>query len=81
MPGTGNVPKHRTGPDFRALHLKELGDLFVQMVKLAREMGLIKLGTVAHAAWRRVRSDGAPSHGVSTDVQPRIHNRQGEITM
>jgi hypothetical protein len=29
------------------LHLKELSDLFVQVVKLAGEMGLVKLGTVA----------------------------------
>ena len=45
--GAGNFPKHRTIRDFRALHLKELSDLFVQVVKLAREMGLVKLGTVA----------------------------------
>ena len=45
--GAGNFPKHRTIRDFRALHLKELADLFVQVVKLAQEMGLVKLGTVA----------------------------------
>ncbi|NNM65523.1 MAG: IS5/IS1182 family transposase, partial [Burkholderiales bacterium] len=33
--------------DFRALHLKELAELFVQVVKLAQEMGLVKLGTVS----------------------------------
>lgn len=47
MLGAGNFPKHRTIRDFRALHLKELADLFVQVVKLAQEMGLVKLGTVA----------------------------------
>jgi transposase len=47
MLSAGNFPKHRTIRDFRALHLKELSDLFVQVVKLAREMGLVKLGTVA----------------------------------
>jgi transposase len=47
MLGAGNLPKHRTIRDFRAFHLKELSDLFVQVVKLAREMGLVKLGTVA----------------------------------
>jgi transposase len=45
--GAGNFPKHRTIREFRALHLLELSDLFVQVVKLAREMGLVKLGTVA----------------------------------
>ena len=47
MLAAGNFPKHRTICDFRALHLKELSDLFVQVVKLARELGLVKLGTVA----------------------------------
>ena len=45
--GAGNFPKHRTLCDFRALHLQELAALFVQVVKLARECGLIKLGTIA----------------------------------
>lgn len=43
----GNFPAHRTLSDFRAFHLKELSELFVQVVRLAREMGLVKLGTVA----------------------------------
>ena len=43
----GNFPKHRTLCDFRALHLKELAALFVQVVKLAGECGLVKLGTIA----------------------------------
>lgn len=45
--GAGNFPKHRTICDFRALHLDEISALFVQVVKLARECGLVKLGTVA----------------------------------
>ena len=43
----GNFPAHRTICDFRALHLKELSALFVQVVKLARECGLVKLGTIS----------------------------------
>jgi transposase len=38
--GAGNFPAHRTLSDFRALHLKELAALFVQVVKLARECGM-----------------------------------------
>ena len=45
--GAGNFPAHRTISDFRAFHLKELGELFVQVVRVAREMGLVKLGTIA----------------------------------
>lgn len=42
-----NYPAHRTICDFRALHLEEFSALFVQVVKLARECGLAKLGTIA----------------------------------
>ncbi len=42
-----NFPAHRTIRDFRALHLNEFTELFVQVVRLAREMGLVKLGTIA----------------------------------
>ena len=45
--GAGNFPAHRTICDFRALHLKELAALFVQVVRLASECGLVKLGTIA----------------------------------
>lgn len=45
--GAGNYPAHRTICDFRALHLQELSALFVQVVRLARECGLVKLGTIA----------------------------------
>ncbi len=45
--GAGNFPAHRTMSDFRALHLKELADLFVQVVKLAREW--------AWSSWARLR--------------------------
>jgi transposase len=44
--GADNFPAHITICDFRALHLKELATLFVQVVKLARECGLVKLGTI-----------------------------------
>jgi hypothetical protein len=43
----GNFPAHRTLCDFRHDHLEELRALFVQVVQLAREAGLAKLGTVA----------------------------------
>ena len=42
-----NFPAHRTIRQFRASHLNEFTELFVQVVRLAREMGLVKLGTIA----------------------------------
>lgn len=43
----GNFPAHRTICDFRLQHLEEFGELFYQVVRLAREAGLVKLGRVA----------------------------------
>ena len=40
----GNFPAHRTIRDFRAIHLQELSQLFEQVVRLAREMGLVSWG-------------------------------------
>jgi transposase len=41
-----NYPAHRTIREFRQLHLKEFSALFVQVVRLAREAGLVSLGRV-----------------------------------
>lgn len=46
MLAADNYPAHRTICDFRAFHLQELSALFVQVLKLAKECGLIKLGTI-----------------------------------
>ena len=42
-----NRPDHRTIARFRRRHLKALGDLFVQVLKLCRTAGLVRLGHVA----------------------------------
>ena len=42
-----NTPDFRTISDFRKDHLKELPDLFVQVLALCQESGLVKLGHVA----------------------------------
>jgi len=40
-------PDFRTIADFRKRHIKQLGRLFVQVVKLCEEAGLVKLGHIA----------------------------------
>jgi transposase len=45
--GAGNFPAHRTVADFRRLHLQTFTALFVQVVQIAREAGVVQLGTVA----------------------------------
>ena len=43
----GDPPDFRTISEFRRRHLKALGGLFVQVLKLAERAGLVKLGHVA----------------------------------
>src|SRR5579864_3895152 len=43
----GDPPDFRTISDFRKRHLKALAGLFVQVLKLAEQAGLVKLGHVA----------------------------------
>lgn len=43
----GNEPSHRAICEFRRRHLQDFEDLFVQVVGIARELGLVKLGTLA----------------------------------
>ena len=45
--GAGNFPAHRTICEFRQRHWKEFQELFVELVRIAREAGMIRLGTVA----------------------------------
>ena len=45
--GAGNFPSHRTICEFRMRHLPELKELFVAVAQLAKELGLVKLGSVA----------------------------------
>ena len=42
-----DIPDFRTISDFRKLHLKALSDLFVQILQLCQEAGLVKLGHIA----------------------------------
>ncbi len=47
MIAAGDPPDFRTISLFRQRHLQALGDLFVQVLKLAEKAGLVKLGHVA----------------------------------
>ena len=40
--GAGNVPQHRTVCEFRRRHLEEFERIFVEVVRLAREMGVVR---------------------------------------
>ena len=46
MLAAGNVPAHRTIAEFRQQHLAAFDALFVQVVQIAREAGVVQLGTL-----------------------------------
>ncbi len=64
--GAGNFPSHRTLCEFRRRHLEDFKGLFVEVVRLAREMGLARFGKLsidgtkvrAHASKRKAMSYG-----------------------
>jgi transposase len=45
--GAGNFPDFRTVSDFRKIHHERLGELFLQVLELCKQAGLVKMGTVA----------------------------------
>jgi transposase len=47
MLAAGNFPAHRTIAEFRQQHLAAFETLFVQVVQLAQEAGVVRLGAVA----------------------------------
>jgi transposase len=71
----GNFPKHRTLCDFRKQHLSEFKAVFVQVLHIAREADLIKLGTVA-VDGTKVRANAsrhkAMSYGRMRDEEKRL---------
>ena len=66
MLAAGNFPQHRTICEFRRRHLKDFKKMFVQVVGLAREMGMVGLGRLgidgtkvrANASRRKAMSYG-----------------------
>src|SRR5438105_8150268 len=62
----GNFPAHRTIAEFRPRHVAAFEALFVQVVPIAREAGVVPLGALAvdgtkvkaHASKHQAMSDG-----------------------
>jgi len=71
----GNFPAHRTIAEFRQRHLADFEALFVQVVQIAREAGVITLGTVA-VDGSKVKANAskrkAMSYGRMRDEEPRL---------
>ena len=66
----GNFPQHRTICEFRRRHLKDFERVFVEVVRVAREMGVVRFGTLsvdgtkvrANASKRKAMSYGRMLH-------------------
>ncbi|HXO19937.1 MAG TPA: IS1182 family transposase [Thermoanaerobaculia bacterium] len=79
----GNFPAHRTICEFRQEHLKAFGELFVQVVRIAREAGVVRMGSLvvdgskvkANASKRK-----AMSYGRMLEEERRLQGQIAELT-
>ena len=62
--GAGNFPDHRTVNRLRQEHWEEFAGIFGQVVKLAREMKLMRMGTLAIDG-SKVRANASKRKGMS----------------
>jgi hypothetical protein len=71
----GNTPDFRTLSEFRRRHLQALSQLFYEVLRLAREAGLVKLGYVALDG-TKIRANAskhkAMSYGRMTQEEARL---------
>ena len=73
--GAGNFPSHRTLCGFRRRHLEDFKGLFVEVVRVAREMGLAKFGTLS-VDGTKVRANASKRKAMSYD---RMLRREREL--
>lgn len=71
----GDPPDFRTISEFRRRHLKALGALFVQVLKLAEKAGLVKLGHVALDG-TKIKANASKHKAMSYD---RMKKREAEL--
>jgi transposase len=78
----GHVPDHDTINSFRKRHLAAISELFVQILLMAREMGFLKVGTVAIDG-TKVRANAskraAVSHERAREVERRLREQVEEL--
>jgi len=79
----GNFPAHRTIAEFRQQHLAAFEALFVQVVKIAREAGVVQLGTLA-VDGSKVKANAskhkAMSYGRMRDEETRLREQIAALT-
>jgi transposase len=81
--GAGNFPSHRTVCEFRQRHLERFEKLMVQVVGLARESGLVKLGALVIDG-TKVKANAskhkAMSYGRMVEQEEQIREQIRELT-
>jgi transposase len=76
---TGYHPDHTAIAKFRARHLAVLSDLFVQVLMLAKQMGLVKLGYVALDG-TKVKANASKHKAMSYDrMSRRLDELRAEV--
>jgi transposase len=78
-----NFPAHRTVAEFRQRHLGVFQSLFVQVLEVAREAGLLRMGTVAIDGTKVKASASkhkAMSYGRMKQDQERLKSEIAELT-
>ncbi|MBI3264436.1 MAG: transposase, partial [Acidobacteria bacterium] len=79
----GNFPAHRTIADFRQQHLADFEALFVQVVQIAREAGVVQLGALA-VDGTKVKANAskhkAMSYGRMRDEEARLREQIATLT-
>ena len=87
--GAGNFPQHRTLCEFRRRHLSDFKELFTEVVRLARELGLARFGKLsidgtkvrANASKRKAMSYGrmeAEERRLSGEIEALLLAAAGE---
>lgn len=79
----GNFPAHRTIAEFRQRHLSEFNALFVQVVRIAQEAGVVKLGGLV-VDGSKVKANAskhkAMSFGRMLEEEKRLAEQIAELT-
>jgi len=79
----GNFPAHRTIADFRRQHLAAFHALFIQVVQIAREAGVVQLGALA-VDGSKVKANAskhkAMSYGRIRDEERRLREEIAALT-
>ena len=77
MLAAGNFPNHRTICEFRRRHLSDFRGLFLEVVRLSREMGLVRLGTLSIDG-TKVRANASKRKAMSYERMVREEARLAE---